>query len=33
MKDIGKELDLPIEVYDRYTPLTRIVPIAMKGDN
>ncbi len=33
MKDIGKELDLPIEVYDRYTPLTRIVPIAMEGDN
>lgn len=33
MKDIGKELDLPIEVHDRYTPLTRIVPLAMKGDN
>ncbi|WP_457557463.1 ATP citrate lyase citrate-binding domain-containing protein [Candidatus Harpocratesius sp.] len=33
MKDIGKELDIPIEVYDRYTPLTRIVPIALKGGN
>lgn len=33
MRDIGKELDLPIEVYDRYTPLTRIVPIALKGGN
>ena len=33
MKDIGKELDLPIEVHDRYTPLTRIVPIAMEGEN
>ena len=33
MKDIGKELDLPIEVHDRYSPLTRIVPIALKGGN
>ncbi len=33
MKDIGKELGLPIEVHDRYTPLTRIVPLALKGGN
>ncbi len=32
MKDIGKELDFSIEVHDRYTPLTRIVPIALKEE-
>jgi ATP-citrate lyase beta-subunit len=30
MKDLGDELGLPIDVYDRYTHMTRIVPIAIK---
>ncbi|WP_371804382.1 ATP citrate lyase citrate-binding domain-containing protein [Candidatus Lokiarchaeum ossiferum] len=33
MKEIGTELGLDIEVHDRYTPLTRIVPLALKGGN
>ena len=30
MKDLGNELGIPIDVYDRYTHMTRIVPIAIK---
>jgi ATP-citrate lyase beta-subunit len=30
MKDVGEEMGIPIEVYDRYTPMTRIVPLALK---
>jgi ATP-citrate lyase beta-subunit len=30
MEDLGNELGLPIDVYDRYTHMTRIVPIAIK---
>lgn len=29
----AKKLGLDIEVHDRYSPLTRIVPIALKGEN
>ncbi|RDE16193.1 MAG: ATPase [Candidatus Thorarchaeota archaeon] len=31
MRDVGKEIGIPIEVYDRYTHMTRIVPLALKG--
>ena len=31
MSDLGKELDIPIKVYDRFTPMTRIVRIALEG--
>ena len=31
MSNLGRELDVPIEVYDRYTPMTRIVGIALEG--
>ncbi|TXT59840.1 MAG: putative ATP-citrate synthase (modular protein) [Promethearchaeota archaeon] len=30
MKDLGEELGIPIDVYDRYTHMTRIVPIGIK---
>lgn len=30
MKRIGKETGIPIEVYDRYTHMTRVIPIALK---
>jgi len=30
MKDVGEEMGIPIEVYDRYTPMTRIVPLALE---
>jgi len=30
MKDVGEEMGIPIEVYDRFTPMTRIVPLALK---
>ncbi len=33
MKDVGKEIGVPIEVYDRYTHMTRIVPLSLKGDS
>jgi ATP-citrate lyase beta-subunit len=33
MKDVGEEIGVPIEVYDRYTHMTRIVPLSLKGDN
>ncbi len=32
IKDEVKSLGIPIEVYDRYTPMTRIVKIALKGE-
>ncbi len=32
MKDVGEEIRVPIEVYDRYTHMTRIVPLSLKGD-
>jgi ATP citrate (pro-S)-lyase len=33
MKDVGEEIGVPIEVYDRYTHMTRIVPLSLKGDS
>ncbi len=33
MEDVGKEIGVPIEVYDRYTHMTRIVPLSLKGDS
>ena len=33
MKDVGEEINIPIEVYDRYTHMTRIVPLSLKGDS
>ncbi len=30
MKDLGQEIGVPIEVYDRYTHMTRVVPLALK---
>ena len=30
MKDLGQEIGIPIEVYDRYTHMTRVVPLALK---
>jgi succinyl-CoA synthetase beta subunit len=33
MKDVGEEIGVPIEVYDRYTHMTRIVPLSLKGDD
>lgn len=33
MRDVGKEIGVPIEVYDRYTHMTRIVPLALKEGN
>lgn len=31
MRELGKELDIPIEVYGPETHMTRIVPLALKG--
>jgi succinyl-CoA synthetase beta subunit len=33
MKEVGEEIGIPIEVYDRYTHMTRIVPLSLKGDS
>ena len=33
MKDVGKEIGVPIEVFDRYTHMTKIVPLSLKGDS
>ena len=33
MKQVGEEIGIPIEVYDRYTHMTRIVPLSLKGDS
>ena len=33
MKYVGEEIGVPIEVYDRYTHMTRIVPLSLKGDS
>ncbi|MBN2229444.1 MAG: ATPase [Candidatus Thorarchaeota archaeon] len=33
MRDVGKEIGVPIEVYDRYTHMTRIVPLALGEGN
>lgn len=33
MKDVGEEIGVPIEVYDRYTHMTRIVPLSLKGNS
>ncbi|MFX0150753.1 MAG: ATP citrate lyase citrate-binding domain-containing protein [Candidatus Hodarchaeota archaeon] len=30
MKELGDEIGVPIEVYDRYTHMTRVVPLALK---
>jgi len=30
IRDVGEEIGVPIQVYDRYTHMTRIVPIALK---
>ena len=31
MSNLGRELDIPIKVYDRFTPMTRIVEIALEA--
>ena len=33
MKDVGEEIGVPIEVFDRYTHMTKIVPLSLKGDS
>ncbi len=33
MEDVGKEIGVPIEVFDRYTHMTKIVPLSLKGDS
>jgi hypothetical protein len=33
MKEVGEMTGVSIEVYDRYTHMTRIVPIALQGNN
>ncbi|MHA1414483.1 MAG: ATP citrate lyase citrate-binding domain-containing protein, partial [Promethearchaeota archaeon] len=32
MKQVGEETGVPIEVYDRYTHMTRVVSLAIKND-
>ncbi len=33
MRQVGQEIGVPIEVYDRYTHMTRIVPLALEEGN
>lgn len=33
MKDVGEEIGVPIKVFDRYTHMTKIVPLSLKGDS
>ncbi|MHA1975134.1 MAG: ATP citrate lyase citrate-binding domain-containing protein [Candidatus Hodarchaeales archaeon] len=33
MEEVGKEVGVPIKVFDRYTHMTRIVPMALTGEN
>jgi len=33
MEQVGKEVGVPIKVFDRYTHMTRIVPLALTGEN
>ncbi len=30
MRAVGEEIGIPIEVYDRYTHMTRVVPLAIE---
>jgi ATP-citrate lyase beta-subunit len=33
MKEVGEEIGVPIEVFDRYTHMTKIVPLSLKRDS
>jgi ATP-citrate lyase beta-subunit len=31
MEEVGNEIGVPIEIYDRYTHMTRVVPLGLKA--